>query len=132
MGQVRSSLRTSAFAMAMVGLLAGVSACGKPKVDAELAAKGEQAASICVACHTFRTGKHLIGPSLAHVYGRKAGTVQDYVYSDAMKASGITWDEASLTRFISDPQGTVHGTNMAIQPIPADTARAIVEYLKTK
>lgn len=132
MDGVGSSMRTAGLAIALMGLLLGVAGCSKPKIDAELAAKGEQAASVCSACHTFRVGKHLVGPSLANVYGRKAGSAKGYAYSDAMKNSGITWDEASLTQFIADPQGTMPGTNMAIQPIPKETARAITEYLKTK
>ena len=48
--------------------------------------------------------KNLVGPSLAGVVGRKAGTVSGYHYSDANEKSGITWDEAELKKYLKDPK----------------------------
>ena len=52
------------------------------------------------------------GPQLNGIIGRAAGTSANYVYSDAMKNSGITWDRATLKAYLEDPKGVVPGTRM--------------------
>ncbi|MGE5546958.1 MAG: c-type cytochrome [Solirubrobacterales bacterium] len=86
----------------------------------------------CKACHKVEAGKNGVGPSLAGVVGRKAGTAAGFKYSDAMANSGLTWDEASLTKYISDPKGAVPGNKMAFAGLkkPEDVA-AVIGYLKT-
>jgi cytochrome c len=84
----------------------------------------------CAACHAAGIGS--IGPTLNGVVGRKAASVPGFGYSAAMKSTGITWDEASLTAFVSDPQKTVPGNRMFFAGVadPSDVAE-LVEYLKT-
>jgi cytochrome c len=88
----------------------------------------------CRTCHTVKEGDNRLGPTLAKVVGRKAGSLPDYAYSDAMKNSGIVWDEATLDRFIEDPNAVVAGNNM--KPYTGMTnagdRAAIVAYLKTQ
>jgi cytochrome c len=87
----------------------------------------------CRTCHTVAQGDNRLGPSLAGVVGRKAGSLPDYPYSDAMKKSSIVWDEAALDGFIENPASVVPSTNMkpyAGMPAAADRA-AIIAFLKT-
>jgi len=83
----------------------------------------------CRACHII--GKNAVGPNLAGVVGRKAGTADGFKYSDAMKA-GPTWDEAALTKYISDPKAAVPGNKMMFAGLkkPEDVAE-VIAYLKT-
>ena len=86
----------------------------------------------CAACHSTTPGKTIIGPSLAGVYGRKAGQVPGFQFSDAMKNSGLVLDAAGLDKFLADPKGTVPGTLMALNGIKdASQRKAIIDYLKT-
>ena len=87
----------------------------------------------CRTCHTMKKGDNRLGPSLAGVFGRKAGSLSGYIYSSSMRQSGITWDAASLDRFIADPDLVVHGNNMKPFGGLRDAAqrRAIVEFLKS-
>jgi len=86
----------------------------------------------CQACHTTEAGKNGIGPSLAHVYGRKAGSVAGYDYSEPMKSSGLAWNQANLDKYLTDPQGVVPGTKMTFPGIKdAAKRKAVIAYLKT-
>jgi cytochrome c len=67
----------------------------------------------CAHCHQIGQGARMMaGPSLQGVIGRKAGTMPGYPFSPAMKSSGLTWDEATLDRFVTSPQAVVPGTRM--------------------
>lgn len=85
----------------------------------------------CAACHAAQ-GSAAIGPSLSGVLGRKAGSVPGFGYSRAMKGSDITWDEKSLTAFLSDPQQVVPGNRMPFAGVPDPVQVAeLVKYLAT-
>ncbi|WP_209349301.1 c-type cytochrome [Pontixanthobacter sp. CEM42] len=86
----------------------------------------------CVACHRVEPGKNGIGPSLAGVYGAKAGHVGDYAYSPAMRESGLVWDAATLDRYLENPRTTVPNTKMSYGGMRSAEDRArIVAYLQT-
>jgi cytochrome c len=87
----------------------------------------------CRTCHTMKEGDNRQGPSLAHVVGRKAGSLPDFNYSSSMKQSGITWDETTLDRFIADPEQVVHGNAMKPYGGIADAAqrKTILDFLKS-
>ena len=60
------------------------------------AKRGAQAFRACMSCHSLAPGEQLTGPSLAHIWKRKAGTVEGFHrYSEAMKRAEIVWDEAT-------------------------------------
>jgi cytochrome c len=84
----------------------------------------------CKACH--QVDKNAVGPHLGGVVGRKAASVEGYNYSDALKKSGITWDEAALDKWLQGPSKDVPGTKMIFAGIKDEGDRAnLIEYLKT-
>ena len=68
--------------------------------------------NVCRTCHTLREGDNRLGPSLAKIIGRKAGSLPNYSYSNAMKGADLVWDRATLDRFISNPEQVVPGNNI--------------------
>jgi cytochrome c len=88
----------------------------------------------CRTCHSAKEGDNRLGPSLNKVIGRKAGTAPGYSnYSQGLKNSGITWDEATLDKFITNPDAVVPNNNMKPFKGVADaTARVkIIAFLKS-
>jgi cytochrome c2/CBS domain-containing protein len=85
----------------------------------------------CAVCHTVDAGKNKIGPSLAGVVGRKAGSVPGFAYSAANKNSGDAWDEQTLDTYLTDPRKFMPGTKMVFAGLknPEDR-KALIEYLK--
>ena len=75
-------------------------------------AAGRQVFRKCQACHSMEPGKNILGPSLANVLGRKAGSEPAYNYSPAMKQANITWDAKTLDAYLADPAKTVPGNKM--------------------
>lgn len=98
---------------------------------AQDAAKGKKVFNKCKACHSMKAGKRKIGPDLAELIGRKAGTVKGFRYSKAMKQSGITWDEKSLEKFLTKPRKFVKGTKMAFPGLRKKADRDnLIAFLK--
>ena len=87
----------------------------------------------CRTCHSFKEGDNRLGPTLHGVVGRKAGSVEGFAFSPAMKSAGITWDEANLDKFIANPEAVVNGNGMKPFGGVADAGerKKIVDYLKT-
>jgi cytochrome c len=101
----------------------------------EAAAKGEGAFNnSCRTCHSAKPGENRLGPGLAGVTGRKAGIVDGFKYSPAMKSSGVTWDEKTLDAFLANPDAVVPGSNMKPYTGIADAAvrSSIIAYLSGK
>ncbi|RIV82910.1 cytochrome c family protein [Aurantiacibacter xanthus] len=73
----------------------------------------------------------MVGPSLAGVVGRKAGSVSGFAYSAGMKSSNLTWNEANLRRYLVDPHAVVPGGSMPAPGVNAQQAGEIVTYLKS-
>jgi cytochrome c len=68
--------------------------------------------NVCRTCHTTVSGDNRLGPNLAGLIGRKAGSVEGYGYSSSMKNSAVIWDAKTLDQFIADPDAVVPGNNM--------------------
>ena len=86
----------------------------------------------CGLCHDTAAGKNRVGPSLFGVIGRKSGAVDGFHYSDSNKNSGLTWDQATLDKYLADPRGTVPGTTMTYAGVKNDEQRRdIIAYLAT-
>lgn len=89
-------------------------------------------ASKCAACHSNHRGVTLVGPSLAGVFGRKAGALKDFPYSPAMRASPIVWGADTLDAFIAQPRRIIPGITMTAPGIADATQRAdLIAYLAT-
>lgn len=83
----------------------------------------------CSGCHAADINKE--GPRLRGVYGRKSGTAPEFGYSEAMKKSNIRWDDATLDRWLTDPDAMVPDTDMAFRVSDSEERKAIIAYLKT-
>ena len=98
---------------------------------AELAA-APAAFSQCRSCHSIEPGRQMIGPSLAGIFGTRAGDVAGYNFSPAMQKADIVWDEATLDAYIKAPREVVPGTKMTYPGLKNDERRAeVVAYLKS-
>jgi len=96
-------------------------------------ANGELKFNQCRACHTpEQGGANMVGPNLWGVFGRKAGSVAGFNYSDGLKASGVTWDAPTIDKWITDPHAMVPDTRMSFMGIKDAKDRVdVVAYLKT-
>jgi len=83
----------------------------------------------CGGCHSVEDDR--IGPRHAGVFGRKAGSVEGFEYSAALAKSGLVWNEATLTRWLSNPEQLVPGQAMGYRLGDAGERADIVAYLRT-
>jgi cytochrome c len=96
-------------------------------------ARGKLVFLQCQACHEVTADSPtLVGPNLAGVYGRKAGSLAGYDYSPPLKSSGLVWNDANLDKWLTNPAALVPGTKMAFVGIDSADLRAdVIAYLKT-
>jgi cytochrome c len=87
----------------------------------------------CSACHAVGpNAENKAGPILNGIIGQKAGEVPGYSFSDAMKNSGIVWDDTTLATFLKSPRKAVPGTKMTFAGLPkAQDIANVIAYLKT-
>ena len=110
--------------------LAVLQGCAPSGTDA---ATGERLFKQCASCHQLGVNARAgFGPQLNGLFGRHAGSTPDFAYSDAMKGSGVVWDERTLAAFLHDPEKRVPGTKMRFWGIGDENEiKALLAYLRT-
>ena len=118
-------MRKLVLAVAMIAAMPVAASAGD--ADAGKAVFGK-----CKACHQIGEGaKNAVGPNLTGVIGRKAGAAEGFNYSEAMKAAGWVWDEATFKDYITDPKKKVPGNKMVFAGVADETDRDnLFAYLK--
>jgi cytochrome c len=120
--------RACQYGVLIAGLVLGLEAraAGDP-------AHGVQVFQACLACHSVQPGEHMTGPSLAHIWNSKAGTIEDFLrYSDAIKKTDIVWNDANLGKWLANPQRFLPGTSMSFAGMREEKDRQdVIAYLKS-
>jgi cytochrome c len=94
-------------------------------------AAGEKIFNRCRVCHSADEPQNKVGPHLVGLFGRKAGSAEGFRYSDAMKGSGVTWNEETLAEYLADPRGYIKGNRMAFVGLKDQEEIAdVIAYLK--
>jgi cytochrome c len=117
----------SATLIALLSLAIGneAAAVGDPK-------RGGQVFQACTACHSVKPGEHLTGPSRASIWNRKVGTVEEFQrYSDALKHANVVWNEATLDKWLTNPEQFVAGNSMTFPGVRESKDRQdVIAYLR--
>ena len=118
------------------GALAALPAATLGTAQAQDADAGEKVFRKCKACHAVGEGAgNKVGPHLNDLFGRTAGAIGDFKYSNAMKAAGdggLVWNDESIATYLINPKDMVKGTKMAFAGLKKDEDRAdVIAYLKT-
>lgn len=102
------------------------------------ASKGEKVFKKCKVCHSTEKGEHKIGPSLAGVFGRKAGSVDDFTKYKAFKGGAdFSWDEENIDKWVTDQKaflkdkGIKGKTGMKVKIKKEKDRENLIAYLKT-
>ncbi len=120
-----------AIELAAAGMLLAVAAASPARAQDAAAGKAVFQ-SQCSVCHSPQPGRNMTGPSLFDIVGRKAGQVAGFHYSAANKSSDLTWDSATLDRYLSSPKEVVPRTIMTYNGLKdADKRASLIAYLAT-
>lgn len=120
------------------GIACAVLITAVPRVVPAFAAgdvdQGAKAFRVCAACHSLGADVNMTGPSLAGVWGRKAGGLQSFDrYSAALKSSGIVWDEKTLNVWLKSPAAFVPGNAMTFSGVRDPQQRDdLIAFLKAE
>ena len=131
---MQASRRSAGAAMLLGGaVLVSSVASAQSVADAAAAGagdpvRGKQLYQACESCHSIDDND--IGPKHRGVVGRRAASIADYAYSPALRRSGLTWDEATLNRWLVNPSALVSGTKMFFKVDDAQGRADIIAYLK--
>lgn len=97
-----------------------------------MAGDAERGAAIyesrCGACHSLDHNR--VGPRHRGVFGRTAGSVPGYAYSEALRRSAIVWDEDTLDRWLTNPQQLIPGQKMGFRLSDAGDRADIIAFLR--
>ena len=118
------------------GMVIAIFMANDSAVAAGDAAKGAKVFKKCKACHTVKLGKHKVGPSLAGVVGRKAGSAVGFKRYRGLKAADWSWDEKTLDEWLENPKKFAKDRNrksgMVFKLKKARDRENVIAYLKTK
>jgi cytochrome c len=113
-----------ALALIIISAAAPVLAAGDP-------AAGQKVFNKCKTCHEADQAKNKVGPNLVGLFGRKAGSVADFKYSDAMKNSNVVWTETTVAQYVKQPKEFIAGNKMVFPGLKSDQEVAdLIAYLK--
>ena len=88
--------------------------------------------SLCSICHSAQPGKNGVGPTLFDIVGSKTGAVPGFHFSPANQNANLTWDAATLDKYLQSPRTMIPGTTMTYGGLKDDTKRAdLIAYLAT-
>jgi cytochrome c len=87
----------------------------------------------CAVCHATAPEFHKEGPSLAGVYGRRAGTAPFFAGYKGLRGADFVWDERTLDAWLVDPRNFLDGRNttMTLRLNDAGQRADVIAYLKT-
>ena len=107
-----------------------------PAIAGGDAVRGKKVFNKCKACHSIKAGKHKIGPSLAGVIDRKAGTAKGFKRYKGLKGADWTWDEETLDEYLTNPKLFVKSRNkrksaMMLKLKKKRDRDNVIAYLKT-
>jgi len=119
--------RRAAFILAVFRALAGPAAAIDLAGDAD---RGEQIYQACTDCHSL--DKNDVGPRHRGVFGRKAASLPDYDYSDALKSANIVWNEEALNKWLTDPKAVAPGAKMFFHLDNPQDRADVIAYLKER
>jgi cytochrome c len=114
----------------IAGLLLAGSATSAPAADAAAGQKIFKAQ--CGICHAAEAGQNRIGPTLFGVIGRRSGSVPGFNYTADHKKLDVTWNVATLDKYLANPRAMVPDTSMIYAGLKNDAERAdLIAYLET-
>jgi len=90
---------------------------------------GEAVFSGCLTCHEAVDGQAALGPDLRSLYGRAAGTLPAFQYSEALSNQDFRWSPETLDLFLANPAGYIPGTRMDVPGLPEEDRLAVTDYL---
>jgi cytochrome c len=123
---------SSAIRLSRAGTSILLALCAALPVQAADLAAGQKIFAKCRICHSAAAGgPSAVGPNLHGLFGRKAGSIGDFAYSLAMKASGITWNNDTLAKYLRDPKAYIPDNRMAFPGIKDEAELSdLLAYLK--
>ncbi len=115
-----------------IGIAITIMMVGRPTAADSDPNRGRKAFRKCAACHSVEKGVHRTGPSLAKIWGRKAGTIDGFRrYSEALKGSDAIWNEKTLDKWLKNPKAFIPGNRMVFTGMDKEAERAdLIAFLK--